>query len=425
MGAQNEPKPKRKYVMTPERHAKLMANLGKARLAPKEKVYRKTPKRYAANVGNLAKANAKVRRESASVRAGLENLFPAPEVPPPPIVLPLGSPYLQPPAPPSGRPAGAEELDQTAPLIARRLRKVKAASRREGRRIMRVLTAAISRCQPLSANEAVDLARQLLQCLEGLRVMAEACRLNQRIEELLLKMIETRYGAEAQVEGFPLAMVLEQMREARRQRAARGGGESRAGQAAAGETASANQDGPAGTAEAAGEAGTVNSGGSAGQGKEPSNISIPALPKTLDEFRGLVARALDLEGEEAASVAGKLAEAIWERLGWWKRREQAEAQQVEQLFQEEAAAAPDSYEELRNRTYHINGILSLDDDFLFRMDEATGKVEEALKGWLLERPEIRFRRERSTLAAKPPVGRRVGATPDEPMSVSADPSAAA
>ena len=75
MEAQNEPKPKRKFVMTPERHAKLMANLAKARLAPKEKVYRKTPKRYAANIGNLEKANAKVRQQSESLRAGLEGLF--------------------------------------------------------------------------------------------------------------------------------------------------------------------------------------------------------------------------------------------------------------------------------------------------------------------------------------------------------------
>ncbi|MGO9270884.1 MAG: hypothetical protein ACLQOO_11625, partial [Terriglobia bacterium] len=86
MEAQNEPKPKRKFVMTPERHAKLMANLAKARLAPREKVYRKTPKRYAANLNNLEKANAQVRQQSESLRAGLEGFFPAPEVPPPPIV---------------------------------------------------------------------------------------------------------------------------------------------------------------------------------------------------------------------------------------------------------------------------------------------------------------------------------------------------
>ncbi|HMD96538.1 MAG TPA: hypothetical protein VKM93_04290, partial [Terriglobia bacterium] len=137
MDVPNEPKPKRKFVMTPERKAKLLANLEKARLAPKEKVYRKTPKRYAANLGNLAKANAKRRAQSESqqaenLRAQLEGFFPAPQVPPPPQA-PLGAPYVQlPGAPPSGGPSGAEELDQAAALIAKRLRKLRAATRREG-----------------------------------------------------------------------------------------------------------------------------------------------------------------------------------------------------------------------------------------------------------------------------------------------------
>src|SRR5271165_7691916 len=98
MEAQNDPKPKRKYVMTPEHRAKVIANLGQARLAPKEKVYRKTPKRYAANLANLAKAHAKRRQQSESqqaenLRAQLEGLFPAPQVPPPPQA-PLGAPYV-------------------------------------------------------------------------------------------------------------------------------------------------------------------------------------------------------------------------------------------------------------------------------------------------------------------------------------------
>src|SRR5208282_4093583 len=134
----NEPKPKRKYVMTPERRAKLMANLAQARLAPKEKVYRKTPKRYAANIGNLEKANAKVRQQSESLREGLEGFFPAPEVPPPPPVSPLGPPLPPlPGAPPAVVPpsSGAKVLDDVTPLIAKRLRKVHAATRREGRRI--------------------------------------------------------------------------------------------------------------------------------------------------------------------------------------------------------------------------------------------------------------------------------------------------
>jgi len=177
METPTEPKPKRKFVMTPERKAKLLANLEQARLAPKEKVYRKTPKRYAANVGNLAKANAKRRQQSESQQAGnlraqLEGFFPAPQVPPPPQA-PLAAPYVQlPGVPSSDGPSGAEELDQAAALIAKRLRKLRAAARREGRRIMRVLTAAISRTHPLNAEEACQLVRELLQCLDGSRVVA-------------------------------------------------------------------------------------------------------------------------------------------------------------------------------------------------------------------------------------------------------------
>jgi len=80
-----EAKPKRKYVMTPEHRAKVIANLGKARQAPKEKVYRKTEKRYRANVNNLGIANAKRRQEAEqeaeTLRSKMESLFPAPEVP--------------------------------------------------------------------------------------------------------------------------------------------------------------------------------------------------------------------------------------------------------------------------------------------------------------------------------------------------------
>src|SRR5271157_5929363 len=223
METPNEPKPKRKYVMTPERHAKLMANLAKARLAPKEKVYRKTPRRYAANVGNLAKANAKLREQSEShqsdLREKLEGLFPAPKIPPPPIIV---TPY----GPASGAPPvlspGSRELDEAAALIAKRLRKLQAARRRDGRRIMRLLTEAISRSHPLSAEEACKLVQQLLACLDGSRVVAEAHRLNEKIGELLVKMLEVRYAEDPQFAGSPqVTMVREYCEELRQREAAR------------------------------------------------------------------------------------------------------------------------------------------------------------------------------------------------------------
>ncbi|MGO9272096.1 MAG: hypothetical protein ACLQOO_17845 [Terriglobia bacterium] len=412
MEAQNAPKPKRKYVMTPERHAKLLANLAKARLAPKEKVYRKTPKRYAANIGNLEKANAKVRQQSETLRAGLEGFFPAPEVPPPPIVPPLPPLPGAPPAfiPPS---SGADVLDQVTPLIAKRLRKVRAATRREGRRLMRLLTAAISRSQPLGANEAFDLARQLLQCLDGPRVAYEVRRLNQKIAHLLMKMIETRYGAEAQVNGFPLATALEQLQEEARQRAA---------ERAADRPAAAQAGNPA--AEAQAQAGRNNSQGSDRPSTEPSNVSLPQLPKTREEFRALVARALDLEGENEVeqSVVRTLADSIWERLHWWDRRAETEAQRLERLLHECAAYPLGGEDDPRHRTYCINTVLNLDDAFICRLDHLNANVRDALRCWIGQRPLILVRRQ-STPPAKSPVS----ATSEQPTratSGSADPSAA-
>jgi hypothetical protein len=81
METPTEPKPKRKYVMTPERRTKLLANLAKARITPKEKVYRKTPRRYAANLNNLGIANARRRQEAETLHAKMEDLFPPPRFP--------------------------------------------------------------------------------------------------------------------------------------------------------------------------------------------------------------------------------------------------------------------------------------------------------------------------------------------------------
>ncbi len=72
--------PKRRYVKTPARLAAALANLAKARAAPKEKIYRRTEKRLAANRANLEKARQadqalsyphSAKREAAA-RAALE-----------------------------------------------------------------------------------------------------------------------------------------------------------------------------------------------------------------------------------------------------------------------------------------------------------------------------------------------------------------
>ena len=296
METPSEPKPKRKYVMTPEHRAKVIANLAKARLAPKEEVYRRTEKRYAANLRNLAIAQAKRRedaqREEAALRAKMESAFPldpvlrppgsqqgtgsdagenprhdsrnSPEnsdpqkrgaAPSEPRVSTSGQPRETVPAaapatattpvrstPPSGgvdrgkggtdaddpgandersgrdaripKPPGADELDEVTRLVGKRLREVRYARRREGRRIMRLLTEALNMPHPLYPFMVADLAADLLHCLDPDRITEEVRRLNNRIAGLLLKMIEARYGPEPLSEWEERGLrLLQQLRE--------------------------------------------------------------------------------------------------------------------------------------------------------------------------------------------------------------------
>jgi len=278
-------------------------------------------------------------------------------------------------------------------------------------------------------------------------VSAEACRLNKKIARLLSKMIETRYGAEAQAGCFPLETALEQLRQERRQRAAaararRAARQARRAQGAQGvpkapevrkgdpvtpgDTADARPGARAETGPAVvTESGDENNGGWGGQRKEPTRVSIPELPETWEEFQSLVTRALDLEDEP--EVAGALAEHLWNRLHLWKEREGRETQWLERLFEEGAANPPDSYpdpyKELRDRAYKIPIILKLDADSLRWMDQLTARVEKALDWWVSTIPSIERRKASptATFPAKPPVS----APSDQPISGSEDLSSVA
>jgi len=438
MEVQSEPKPKRKFVMTPERKAKLMANLAKARLAPKEKVYRKTPRRYAANLNNLGIAAAKRREEREILSGKMEELFPPSEDPPP--LLPRlqersGDPRRR--MPPS---FFLDPFAEATRLIGKRLRKVHAAVRREGRRIMCLLTAALNRSQPLSVDEARNLVCQLLKCLDGTRVTEEARRLNDKIGRLLGKMIEVRYGVEPG--GVPVEIWLEQLREDRRARAAAARARRAARQAPqvkeAAQEAREGEGHPAVSGEPGSGFGDRDSGFAEEDEPQSSSspripnpesrtppVSTPKLPETWEEFQSLVTRALDLEDDP--EVAGALAENLWNRLHLWKEQEEKERQWLEQFFEEGAAHPPDSYpdpyKELRDRAGKIPRILKLDADFLRWMDQLTARVEKALDWWVSIIPSIERRRASrpATFPAQPPVR----ATSDQPARGSEDLSAVA
>jgi hypothetical protein len=434
METPSDPKPKRKYVMTPEHRAKVVANLDRARLAPKDKVYRKTPKRYAANLNNLGIAAAKRRQEAETLHARMEELFPAPELPLPPLPR---APQLS-TDPPRHMPPSffLDPFEEATKLIGKRLRKVRAGVRREGRRIMRLLTAALNRSQPLSAEEAGDLACRLLKCLEGTRITEEARRLNDKIARLLRKMIEVRYGVEPG--DTPTELWLEQLREDRRARGAAARARTAARKAERERQARESGYGhPVTSGDAAGapvraearvgpelvtEGGDEGAEGGGRKHKEPSIVAIPPLPETYEEFLDLVARALRLENEP--KVAGPLAFNIWMRLHLWQDQSLTEEQWLDRFIQQEAAHPPDSYDnpfhELRDRAMKIPLILELDKHFDRWLDRLTNDVEKALDWWVSSIPWIEDQTALSpiTFPAQPPAR----GTSDQPVSGSEDQS---
>src|SRR5271157_4477885 len=216
----------------------------------------------------------------------------------------------------------------------------------------------------------------------------------------------------------------------REARAAHGG--------AAGETVAAEGD-PAGAAEEERESaedrseGTEASGECDGQSNEPSKVSVPKLPSTIEEFHALLGRALDLEGEgEAQHLLSMLTGPLWDRLHWWTRREEEETEKLEQLFQEGgglAAGVPACFDDLLNRVFDIKIVLSMADGFVARMNIPTKRIAGDLEWWLEQRARIiESRGQKSKIPVRPPAKRPVGTTADQPnpaTSGSQDPSAAA
>ena len=188
----------------------MLANLDKARAAPKEKIYGPSEKRSAANHANLQKAHAAraaARAAKQAFRERFERLFP----PFPHGNLESSRAGSQGVAAVSGvsdrgqEAAGIEELREVAERVWQRRRFYPRRARREGRKVMRLLTAAAQRPAPGSMADALQLLRQLLEIFLQSKPVGQAERLNAEIGRLLREMVERRYGVEVFPDNFPLA----------------------------------------------------------------------------------------------------------------------------------------------------------------------------------------------------------------------------
>jgi hypothetical protein len=348
---------KRPYVKTPARLAAMLANLEKARAAPKEKVYRPSEKRRAANRANLQKAHAAraaARAEQQAFGERIERLFP-----------PFAPGKLL--STEEGREegtAGMEGVREVAEGVWQRRRFYPRQARREGRKVMRLLTAAAQGPAPSSVEEAFHLWRPLLEIFLRSQAVGRAERLNAEIRRRLLEMLEGRYGPEVFPDGFALASSLreteallnrmraEEKAEREERRAARGkqapeeGAEADEGMEEAGPKVPPKELPPAGAAA-----------------PDPAHLPIPPgkvpeLPEKFEDFLEIFCRAFPppspgraTEGDQV--LLGALARAVWERLHVYERQVEQEEAGLHRVVDEVGAEAVQTYRDLRVRSHLI------------------------------------------------------------------------
>jgi hypothetical protein len=185
------------------------ANLTVARSAPKELIYRPTPKRLAASLKNLRKALAARRREEASdrlrlnaLRHGLfsrelvdESVTKLGEDPREfarhrELLVQLFAPRTE------DEYAIALELSN---LAWRRLRLFRAAAERERREVRQAIER-YARPGRLDAGETLNRMYLLLATLDNFdRVLRDAARLRDEIQQLAFMLVEGRQEAEKEV----------------------------------------------------------------------------------------------------------------------------------------------------------------------------------------------------------------------------------
>ena len=318
-------KEKRPFVVTPRRRAAMLANLDKARAAPKDKIYGPSEKRSAANHANLQKAHAAraaARAEKQAFSERVERLFP-PFTPGNPSSAQAGSE--------DGRAAGIEAVREVAERVWQRRRLYPRRARSEGRKVMRLLTAAARWPAVGSMAEALQLLRQLLEIFLKSKAVEQAERLNAKIGRLLQEMLEARYGPEVFVNGFSVAKLVGKIEANLKRWAADEKAERAARRRARDEKHPAGQgsaaEGGEGREQAAVEpppeaAGAVPGAGAPAQAGPPIRPGrVPELPEKFEDFLKVFSHAFSppLPQRGTATEGGRvllhsLAWAVWERL---------------------------------------------------------------------------------------------------------------
>ena len=243
-------------------------------------------------------------------------------------------------------------------------------ARSEGRKVMRLLTAAAQSPAPDTAEEAFHLLRQLLQIFLQSKAVEQAERLNAKIGRLLQEMLEARYGPEVFVSGFSVAKLVGEI-EANLKRILAKEKAERPERRRARDKEHPARQAPGDEGEEGNEETVVEpppeAAGAAPQGVAPSQARqsippgrVPELPQKFEDFLKIFSRAFPppLPQRGTASEGDRvllhsLAWAVWERLHIYERQVRQEEVSLRRVVDELGAEAVETYKDLRVRSHLI------------------------------------------------------------------------